>query len=126
MRILFAVFSAVTSLVFFGVGVMKLVNTPLFVAQLGLPSPVVVLLGLLELAGAAGLLIGLRVRLLGAAAAIGSSLLMVGAVGFHVMNGDLVPSGALPVVLLVFAVVVAVQHVRALRPARATAPSSLD
>jgi DoxX-like family len=46
------------------------------------------LIGALELAGAAGLLVGLRVPAIGIAAGVGLALLMAGAIGAHVRTGD--------------------------------------
>ena len=45
-------------------------------------------IGALEVAGAAGLLVGLTVPLLGASAGVGLLLLLAGAVITHVRNGD--------------------------------------
>ncbi|MEU2632047.1 DoxX family protein [Kitasatospora sp. NPDC007106] len=46
------------------------------------------LLGALEVAAAAGLLLGLRITALGAAASVGLILLMAGAVVVHLRSGD--------------------------------------
>ncbi|GAA4617164.1 DoxX family protein [Saccharopolyspora hordei] len=91
---------------------MKIFNTQVFVAQLGLPTVLVVAIGVLEVAGALGLLVGFRVRILGALAALGLTLLLIGAVGFHVIHGDLLVNGLLPVVLLVLAAVTTVLRFR--------------
>ena len=45
-------------------------------------------IGVLELAGSVGLVIGLRVPALGVAAAVGVALLMLGGVMAHVRSGD--------------------------------------
>ena len=55
-------------------------------------------IGLLELAGAAGVLIGLALRPLGIAAAGGLALLSLGAIATHVRAGDK-PVAAAPAVL---------------------------
>lgn len=57
-------------------------------AQLGLPASWVLPLGLLKLAGAAGLVLGmLGVEPVGIAAATGLVLFFLGAVGIHVRKG---------------------------------------
>ncbi|GAA4873610.1 DoxX family protein [Saccharopolyspora cebuensis] len=112
MRILLGVLSGILALVFLAIGAMKIFNTEVFVGQLGLPSGMVVVLGLLEVAGALGLLAGFKIRVLGAAAAIGLVLMMLGAVGFHVISGDLLQNGLMPVVLLIVAAANAVLQFR--------------
>ena len=57
-------------------------------AHFGLPTLGVRVIGALELAGSAGLLIGLALAPLGIAAAAGLTLLMAGAVAFHVCEHD--------------------------------------
>ena len=54
-------------------------------------------IGLLEVAGAAGVLIGLRLHPLGIAAAAGLVLLSLGAIATHVRAGDK-PAAAMPAV----------------------------
>jgi hypothetical protein len=65
--------------------------------HLGVAAPVWRLIGMLELAGAAGALVGLAVRVLGVAATGGLVLLSVGALASHVRAGDppaaVVPAG---------------------------------
>ena len=56
--------------------------------RFGIPWPRYRLIGLLEMAAAAGLLVGLGWRPLGLAAGIGTGLLMVGALVFHRRAGD--------------------------------------
>ncbi|MER6989013.1 DoxX family protein [Saccharopolyspora hirsuta] len=112
MRIVLGVLSVVLALAFLAIGGMKIFNTQVFVAQLGLPSAMAVVIGVLEVAGALGLLAGFRIRILGALAALGLAVLLVGAVGFHVLQGDLLVNGLLPVVLLVLAAATAVLHFR--------------
>lgn len=75
--------------------------------QLGVGAGLWRVIGGLEVAGAVGLLVGLEVPALGLAAAVGLSLLMVGAIGAHARAGDL--RNAVPaVVCLGLAVAVAV------------------
>jgi len=54
-------------------------------------------IGLLEVAGAAGVLIGLTIRPLGSAAAAGLVLLSVGAIATHLRAGDK-PAAAVPAI----------------------------
>ncbi|TVZ92443.1 DoxX family protein [Streptomyces sp. BK340] len=57
-------------------------------AHVGMTATHYRLLGALEVAAAAGLLLGLRISALGAAASIGLILLMAGAVVVHLRSGD--------------------------------------
>ncbi|WP_328394209.1 DoxX family protein [Streptomyces sp. NBC_00390] len=57
-------------------------------AHVGMTTTHYRLLGALEVAAAAGLLIGLRITALGVAASVGLILLMAGAVVVHLRNGD--------------------------------------
>jgi hypothetical protein len=57
-------------------------------AHLGMTITHYRLLGALEVAAAAGLLFGLRITALGAAASVGLTLLMAGAVVIHLRSGD--------------------------------------
>jgi hypothetical protein len=57
-------------------------------AHVGMTTTHYRLLGALEVAAAAGLLAGLRINALGAAAATGLILLMAGAVVVHLRSGD--------------------------------------
>lgn len=83
--------SIVLALAFAGTGVMKVTGRTEIMeglGRLGVSPGLARLIGFLELAGAAGLLIGLWLGWLGAAAAIGLVLLMIGAIGYHVRSGD--------------------------------------
>ncbi len=68
--------------------------------KIGVPDGLGTVIGLLELAAAAGLLLGLHPRLswLGTAAAAGLTALMIGAVAYHVRADD--SAGAGPAVVL--------------------------
>ncbi|UXY32363.1 DoxX family protein [Streptomyces sp. HUAS TT20] len=57
-------------------------------AHVGMTTTHYRLLGALEVAAAAGLLLGLRITALGAAASVGLILLMAGAVVVHLRSGD--------------------------------------
>jgi hypothetical protein len=78
--------------------------------ELGLPARSWAMIGALEVAGAAGALLGLAVRELGIAATGGLVLLSVGAIATHVRHGD-PPAKALPaaVALLLAAGALALQ-----------------
>lgn len=71
-----------------------------------------VLIGVLELAGAAGLLVGLWVPAIGVAAAVGLALLMAGAIGAHLRASDARNVGP-AALLLVLAVAVAILDITA-------------
>jgi hypothetical protein len=73
-------------------------------AALGVPRPFVPVLGLLEVAGSAGLLIGIGVGPLGVAAAAGLTLYFTGAVGAHLRHRDRLRECLPAMVLLVVAV----------------------
>ncbi len=66
------------------------------------------LIGLLELAGVAGVLVGLVWPPIGVAAAIGLALLVLGAIGFHVRASDSVADTAPAVIGLGLAVATAI------------------
>jgi DoxX-like protein len=68
------------------------------------------LIGALELAGVAGVLIGLAWPPIGIAAAIGLALLSIGAVAFHVRASDRAVDMAPAVIGLALAVATAVLH----------------
>ncbi|MER6128507.1 DoxX family protein [Streptomyces sp. NPDC001795] len=57
-------------------------------AHVGMTTTYYRLLGALEVAAAAGLLLGLWITVLGAAASVGLILLMAGAVVVHLRSGD--------------------------------------
>jgi hypothetical protein len=86
-----AVLAAVLSLVCIGSSVADWKMMPVVVAaqeRLRVPHAVRPLLPIVKVAGAAGLLIGLGVKGLGIAAAIGLSLYFLGASWFHVRAKD--------------------------------------
>lgn len=74
--------------------------------RLGVPSAMVVPLGLVDLAGAGGLLLGLRVAPLGIVAAIASVGYFAGALSYEVKAGSPARQ-ALPPLLLGFVCIVA-------------------
>jgi hypothetical protein len=67
-------------------------------------------IGLLELAGVAGVLVGLVCAPIGIAAAIGLALLVLGAIVFHVRASDSVADTAPAVIGLGLAIAAAVLH----------------
>jgi hypothetical protein len=68
------------------------------------------LIGVLELAGVAGVLVGLLWSPIGIAAAIGLALLSVGAIAFHVRASDRAADTAPAVIGVALAVATAVLH----------------
>ncbi|MGC5015998.1 DoxX family protein [Streptosporangium sp. DT93] len=106
-------FSVVLAVSFLGSGAMKLFGRSTVVVgleELGVGRSAAAVIGALELAAGAGLLIGLAVRWLGVAAAAGLVLLMAGAVVTHVRAGDYSDAGRrppalMPVFLVVFSAV---------------------
>jgi hypothetical protein len=68
------------------------------------------LIGVLELAGVAGVLVGLAWSPIGIAAAIGLALLSVGAIAFHVRASDKAADTAPAVIGVALAVATAVLH----------------
>jgi hypothetical protein len=68
------------------------------------------LIGTLELAGVAGVLVGLAWPTIGIAAAIGLALLSIGAIGFHIKASDSVVDMAPAVLAIALAVATAVLH----------------
>ena len=71
-------------------------------AKAGVPQSWITMLGILKAAGAAGLLIGIALPLIGVVAAIGLSLFFVGAIITHLRAHDY--SFGLAVVFLLLAV----------------------
>lgn len=79
------------AVVFAATGVAKLAGEARTVRQaehLRVPGRVYRLVGALEVAGAAGVLVGLNAAGLGVAAAAGLAVLMIAAVGVHLRAGD--------------------------------------
>ncbi|MCT9113484.1 DoxX family protein [Streptomyces mirabilis] len=85
------VLAVVLAAIFLLLGAAKLAAVPAMrqaAAHVGMTTTHYRLLGALEVAAAAGLLAGLRITALGAAAAAGLILLMAGAVVVHLRSGD--------------------------------------
>jgi hypothetical protein len=85
------VLAVVLAAIFLLLGAAKLAAVPAMrqaAAHVGMTTTHYRLLGALEVAAAAGLLAGLRITALGAAAAAGLILLMAGAVVIHLRSGD--------------------------------------
>ncbi|WP_316783341.1 DoxX family protein [Streptomyces sasae] len=85
------VLAVVLAAIFLLLGAAKLAAVPAMrqaAAHVGMTTTHYRLLGALEVAAAAGLLVGLRITALGAAAAAGLILLMAGAVFVHLRSGD--------------------------------------
>jgi uncharacterized membrane protein YphA (DoxX/SURF4 family) len=95
--------------VFLGAGIPKILGTKTSSRmrdQLQINPQLYRVVGFLEIAAVAGLLIGLVVPVLGAAAAGGLALLMIGAIVSHILAGD--AKGSLPAAVIFAATVAAV------------------
>jgi len=102
MSIVVDVLLVVLALPFLGSGVMKIVGASAMRSSadhLGLSFSSYRLIGVLEVLGAAGLLVGIAWRPAAIAAAVGLALLMVGAIGYHRRAHDAPGEIAPPVVL---------------------------
>lgn len=115
MSIVVDVLLVVLALPFLGSGVLKLVGAAAMrrsAERFGLSYSAYRLIGLLEILGAAGLVVGVGWRPAAVAAATGLVLLMVGALGYHRRArdaaGEIAPPAVLGVLLLVVAVLAAV------------------
>jgi uncharacterized membrane protein YphA (DoxX/SURF4 family) len=85
------VISVLLGLAYLGAGLSKITKQPMMVessGHLGFTVQQYQLIGVAEVFGATGLLIGLWLAPLGIAAAVGLVLLMIGAVYFHLKAGD--------------------------------------
>jgi hypothetical protein len=108
------ILSVLLALAFAGAGVPKILAQPKMVevaAHFGLSIGSFRIIGVAEVAAAAGLLIGLAWAPLGIAAAAGLVLLMIGAIVFHVRAKDPVAAMAPVVVLAVLSVVTLVLRI---------------
>lgn len=108
------VLSALLAIAFVGAGVSKVMKVPAMVTAAeahGFTADSYRNIGLLEIAGAAGLLIGLWWAPLGIAAALGLSVLMAGAVIVHVRAEDEVAETVPAVVLTLLAAAALVLHI---------------
>jgi uncharacterized membrane protein YphA (DoxX/SURF4 family) len=86
------ILSIVVAAVFLGAGAAKLAGAKQVLQmrdRLGIGAQLYRVIGALEIAGAGGLLVGLVVPPLGIAAAVGLSLLLIGAVAAHARAHDL-------------------------------------
>jgi uncharacterized membrane protein YphA (DoxX/SURF4 family) len=101
------VLTVVLALVFLASAGMKLLGLPYSVRnrdRFGLPASLWWTIGVLELAGVAGLLLGTAVPVLGVAAGVGLALLMVGAAATRVRVHDPVVQVLGDLVVLAFVV----------------------
>lgn len=110
MPIPIVVLSILLAVAFTGAGLSKLTGQSAMreaAVHFGIPWERYRLIGVLELAGAAGVLVGFALTVLGAAAAIGLMLLMIAAVTKHRRAGDalgqMAPAGVLAVISAVTA-----------------------
>lgn len=105
------VMTALLAALFGFAGVIKVVGVRQSLAirdHLGVDPTQWRLIGLLELAGVAGVLVGLTWAPIGIAAAIGLSLLIMGAIVFHVRASDSVADTAPAVIGLGLAIATAI------------------
>jgi hypothetical protein len=98
-------------LVFSAVGKLRLdpQQVQIIHAEVGVPLSLFPVLAACELAGAAGLLAGIRWRSLGIAAAVGVVVYFVGAIASHIVAGDTGGSGGAIFMLVVAAIVLALR-----------------
>ncbi len=102
-----AVIAILLALVYFTTGVQKLLGTKLAMQMgehLGVSPSLGKVIGVLEVSAGVGLLAGLAVWPLGAAASVGVVMLMIGAIVFHVRAGDQAAQIVPPAVLGLLAV----------------------
>jgi uncharacterized membrane protein YphA (DoxX/SURF4 family) len=114
--LLTVVLAVVLAVAVLGAGLAKLAGVAAMrqvAAHLGFSWPAYRRIGVLEVAGAVGVLAGLVVPLLGALAAACLAVLLVLAAAVHLRRGDSLPEAAPAAVLAVLAAVVAVLLVRA-------------
>ncbi|MEW2306153.1 DoxX family protein [Streptomyces sp. NPDC006655] len=104
------VLAMVLSLVFLPLGLAKIAAVPVMrqaAAHLGMSTGVHRVVGALEVAGVAGVLLGLTWMPLGVAAATGLALLMVAAALVHLRHGDppprAVPAAVMALISLTYA-----------------------
>lgn len=106
--------SVILSVVMLAAAVPKLLGQKEMVDRmtaLGVSAGLTRVVAILEIAGVAGLVIGLYWWPLGALAAAGLALLMVGATVYHVRAKDSVQTTVVPAVLAVVAAAITVLHV---------------
>ncbi|WP_217576460.1 DoxX family protein [Streptomyces sp. GbtcB7] len=109
-----AVLSILLALAFAAAGLPKVTGKPESIEstqKLGYPAGATRIIGLLEFAGSAGLLIGLWLAPLGAAAAIGLTLTMIGAVISHARVKDTLAHIAPAAILGILAIVTTVLRI---------------
>lgn len=85
------ILAVLLALAFAGSGTPKVIARPEIIeglGRLGVSPGLARVIGVLELAGSAGTLIGLVIAWLGVAAATGLALLMAGAITYHIRAGD--------------------------------------
>ena len=114
--LLTVVLALVLAVAVLGAGLAKLAGVAAMrevAAHLGISWPAYRRIGVLEVAGAAGVLAGVVVPLLGALAAACLTVLLVLAAGAHLRRGDSLPEAAPAAVLAVLAAVVTVLMIRA-------------
>ncbi|MGY6650808.1 DoxX family protein [Amycolatopsis sp. TRM77291] len=111
MAVTHVVLSVLLAAIFAALGVAKILRQPALVSRterLGFSVRGIQGIGVLELAGAAGLVAGFSWRPLGIAAAAGLVALLIGAAVFHVRAGDQIKDVAPPVWLALVSAAAAV------------------
>jgi len=105
-----AILSVLLALAFAQVGISKVSTAAdkmmAELGRLGLSIRLIRLIGVLEILGAAGLVIGLWIGPLGIAAAVGLVLLMIGAVIYHIKARDTAKKTMSPLILLLLSATV--------------------
>jgi uncharacterized membrane protein YphA (DoxX/SURF4 family) len=109
------VVTVLTAVLFLAAGSVKLAGAKQSLLErdhLGVSAPVWRAIGVLELAGVGGILVGLAVHVLAALAAAGLAALSVGAVASHIRRRDSVVHAAPAVAALVLSVALVVLQVQ--------------
>jgi uncharacterized membrane protein YphA (DoxX/SURF4 family) len=112
MNVAVTVLSALVAIAFLGSGAVKLAGAKQSLEirdQLGVGAALWRLIGALEIAGGVGLAIGLKLPILGIAAAVALSLLMVGAIATHARASDLRHSAPAALLLALAVAIVAIR-----------------
>lgn len=113
MFVALVILSAFLAVAFVAVGLFKVLNVPQAAEtaqRLKLPTTLSRVIGLLELAAAVGLVVGIFWAPLGIAAAIGLILLLVGATITHLRAKDPISAVAPSVVLNVLSIITLILH----------------
>lgn len=119
MNIAATVLSVVLAVGFLGAGAIKLTGNKTSLEmrdRVNVGAQLWRVIGALEVAGAVGLLVGLAVPALGIAAAVGLSLLLIGAVGAHLRANDARNAAPAAVLLLLAVALIVIQVLAVANP----------